>query len=385
MSCPCNIQKKLIRSRYEHDIQKEVYLDYNATTPPDRSLLALYQNLSLKKWANPFSPHGAGSEAFKLGETARKMIGETLDREEDEYLFFSSGTEAIFQGLQLFKRLSNRMWNLNVYVSAICHPSVFDTLNLLNLSYLEVPVDSEGRMILNKLEIVGRPLIIYSSVNHETGGVENCKEIRNFADKHRGFVFADGVQAFVRLKEEQWLPYCDLYCMSGHKFNVPRGISLLGMSAETAGIHRQIDDVKDSENSILQYILAKGMESFKALRDELNQQLSIQEKDALYLWEKLGLTYSIESPASKVPGVLNISLPAIKNMETLFVFLAQKNICISRFCACSGTVEGESSILSHMGVPSDRSSTSLRISAGKMTNRQDWIILGKALKEFIEL
>lgn len=384
MSCPCRIQKKLIRSRYEHNSNKEVYLDYNATTPPDRELLALYQNLSLKTWGNPFSPHGAGSEAYKMGESAKKILRMSLRKDDDTLFFYSSGTEALFRGLQFFKRMSNRIGNIHVYPSILCHPSVFEALDFLNLPYIKVPVDSDGRMKLAELKITERPLIVYSPVNHETGGIENCANIRSFADEHNGFIFADGVQAFVRLKEDQWLPYCDIYCMSGHKFHVPRGISLLGINPEICDNLKLEDDMKESENSIMQYTLARGIEEYQAIRDSLNQQLIIQEKDALYLWKKNDLLFNVESPSCKVPGILNISLPDLENMEDLFVFLAKKNICISRFCACSGTVEGVSPILSHMGVPPERASRSLRLSAGKYTTRQDWIILGKALKEYID-
>ena len=383
MACPCRVQKKLIQSRYLHDRDKEIYLDYNATTKPDRELLAAYQNLSLKTWGHPLSPHGAGSEAYKLSESAYEILKKCFPSKNGRYLYFSSGTDALYKGISLLKgHLSNNQTEeYKFHISTLSHPSAFAALNFNQIPYSTIPVDSRGRMILSQIEKDLKPVILYPAVNHETGGIEDIVKIHAFARERKGIVFMDAVQAFPRLEEPQWLPYCDLFCLSGHKFHTPKGMALLGIESPDVGIPENIMGIHDG---IVKYILARGIQKHQEERVEINRRLSIQEKECLYFWKKAGMPFILESPEQRVPGVLNISINADIDMEDLFLYLANHNVCISRFCACTGSVTGESRILTHMSRNSEQASRSLRLSGGGGTNSADWLRVGKIINDYLK-
>ena len=379
MACPCKVQKNLIKSRFSYDSRKLVYLDYNATTEPDRELLGEFQNLSLSFWGHPLSPHAAGSEALKITNRGNFLLEKAFPGESIFFLFPPSGTEAVLKGLYFCNILSGyKSQPFYYYPSGGCHPSVFHALETLNLPYTTVPVDSEGKMILSVINGANRPVVIYSPVNHETGGMENPEAVYNHVKPLQGMVLCDAVQTFTRLEEAFWLPFCDLFFLSGHKFHVPRGIALLGLKKES---FQEIEEtLTDSTGPVLQMVLVKGIIKHQKRREEIQSRLAVQEKEALHFWQKMALPFRMESPENKVPGVLNISLdvPEI-DMEELFIFLAQQHLCISRFCACLGRVTGVSPILEGMGRPAERSSRSLRISGGAYSTTQDWIAVGRSI------
>jgi len=87
-----------------------------------------------------------------------------------------------------------------------------------------------------------------------------------------------------------------------------------------------------------------------------------------------------KNPDDAVPGVLCVSLPWAKNMESLMHRLNRELICISRFSACTSSVTGPSRILLEMGVPKERDAASLRISLGRWSKRQDFFRLAEALE-----
>ncbi len=386
MACPCKVQKNLINSRFNYDSRKQIYLDYNATTEPDRELLGEYQNLSLSSWGHPMSPHGTGSEALKVSEKAQTLLDDIFSA--DFYSHFpSTGTEAVLKGLFFCQSLSERRRQaFHYYPSGICHPSVFQALEALKLPYTAVPVDPEGVMDLSALSAspeAERPVLIYSAVNHETGGLEKPETLYQYAHFRKGLDLCDAVQAFTRMDEAFWLPFCDLFFLSGHKFHVPRGIALLGLKKEA---FREIEEtLPDSTNPALQMVLVKGIGKYQQRRKEIQSRLAVQEKEAVHYWKKMNLPFRMESPVNKVPGVLNISLEVPEmDMEELFLFLAQNHLCISRFCACTGSVDGKSSILEGMGRPAERSSRSLRISGGAHTATQDWISAGRIICDYLK-
>ncbi len=382
MACPCKIQKKLIQSRYLHNSEKEIYLDYNATTRPDRELLAAYQNLSLKNWGHPLSPHGAGSEAFKLSESANEILKKCFPSKDFRFLYFSSGTDSLYQGISLLKaHLSNQKKRYQFCISALSHPSAYAALDFFGQSYRTIPADSRGRMKLNQIEIDSPPVILYPAVNHETGGIEEIEQIHRFAREREGIVFMDVVQAFPRLTEQHWLPFCDLFCLSGHKFHTPKGMALLGINSPEIVIPENTMEIHDS---IVKYILAKGIRKHQEQREEMNRCLVIQEKECLHFWNKAGVPYILESPEQKVPGVLNISIDADIDIEDFFLYLANHGICISRFCACTGTVTGKSKILTYMNRNAERASRSLRLSGGRGTNSGDWLRIGKIINDYLK-
>jgi cysteine desulfurase len=73
---------------------KNVYLDFNATTPPAPEVVDIMTFVLKTHFANPSSTHTPGVEVRHLINTARQQIASLLFAQPEELTFTSGGTEA---------------------------------------------------------------------------------------------------------------------------------------------------------------------------------------------------------------------------------------------------------------------------------------------------
>ncbi len=71
-----------------------IYLDYNATTPLDPSVVESMKPALSHLFGNPSSSHLPGIEARKLVENARSQVAGLLNCLPEEIVFTSGGTES---------------------------------------------------------------------------------------------------------------------------------------------------------------------------------------------------------------------------------------------------------------------------------------------------
>jgi cysteine sulfinate desulfinase/cysteine desulfurase-like protein len=95
--------------------------------------------------------------------------------------------------------------------------------------------------------------------------------------------------------------------------------------------------------------------------------------DFLHLMDKAGLECRVFTPPNSVPGVLCFRVGGITDMEDFFSYLYARDICISRFSACTARVNGVSRILHNMGFAHQEVRASLRMSLGRYSRRKDLI------------
>ena len=73
---------------------KKVYLDYNATTPLEPSVLdAIFYSLKYA-WGNPSSSYSEGKMAKNVIDESRNHVSRMINRYSNEIIFTSGGTEA---------------------------------------------------------------------------------------------------------------------------------------------------------------------------------------------------------------------------------------------------------------------------------------------------
>src|SRR5690625_7274515 len=112
-----------------------IYLDNSATTKPYPSVLASFQQVAEKYFANPSSIHSLGGETERLLTKAREQISQILQVHQEEVVFTSGGTEGnnlAINGIAL--QHQNR--GKHLITSQIEHPSVFDScMNLVHIVF----------------------------------------------------------------------------------------------------------------------------------------------------------------------------------------------------------------------------------------------------------
>ncbi|MCE7894028.1 MAG: aminotransferase class V-fold PLP-dependent enzyme, partial [Sorangiineae bacterium PRO1] len=71
-----------------------VYLDWNATTPPHPAVLEAMRAAADSAWGNPSSIHTAGRRARAIIEELREAIARLLESDPRDVVLTSGGTEA---------------------------------------------------------------------------------------------------------------------------------------------------------------------------------------------------------------------------------------------------------------------------------------------------
>ena len=72
-----------------------IYLDANATTPPEPAVVELILPFLTEHFGNPSSAHAAGRRARRAVEMARGQVAEMIGAAAAEIVFTSGATESI--------------------------------------------------------------------------------------------------------------------------------------------------------------------------------------------------------------------------------------------------------------------------------------------------
>jgi len=376
MSCSCNLRKRITENKIDID-KRDVYLDYNATTKPDIKVLAEVDKLNRNSWGNPSAQNSRGVHLYNiLLEKINKCKNHLSAK--SYYVYFDTSSTSIIK--KIYKSKKDR----SIYTSNIEHKS------LLENSDNVLPVDINGRIDLeyltNNQHVAPEcSILIFSPVNHETGNIQPYKEIYKICKSKKIDVIFDAVQTVSRIKLEQWRPYCDGFYYSGHKIHGLQGAAVLFIDNNI--------DLFDTENSPLPFSIYSGtfntcsvialLESTEILfkYPENLRDLQTLHKEAINIIMNIK-DVNIESSINGAPGIINISLPPNKSIENLLLFLNKNGIQLSRFSACTDDINGESYVLKNMGRDINRCKSSLRLSFGKYSKRDDFFRVTSSINKY---
>ena len=402
MACNCGYRKRIQDAKTSFDVKRTVYLDYNATTPVDPAVLGEFERVCRRVWANPSSLHSGGIEISETIDACTKTILDYCRLKSGKIYYCSSGSEAIHAGMFGLAQVLSREHSRKIISSNIEHSAVKLPLRIIKAHpalekiqqkkpALFLKVDKNGRIDVSRLESVlaanGPALLVYSPVHHETGGIQPVREIYEAAGRYNCLVVLDAVQAFPRLSPEFWARYCDAFALSGHKLYAPKGIAALYIR-EGLRLHpyrfggSQQDGIfPGTENTPGIAALARAVELLRQNFSEEQKRLQALIRDGFSILQRAGVEFVPESPDGHVPGSVCISFPWIRNMEDVMFTLDNNRICASRFSACTSRISGPSPVLQAMGRPANNCETSMRISLGRYSRREDFFKLAETLKK----
>jgi len=204
---------------------RELYLDWNATTPPHPLVLEAMHAARSFAWANPASVHAAGRRARAALDDARAELAALLERDPRDVVFTSGGTEA--NNLALAGATT-------LITSRLEHPSVTRVAEASaerGLDVRWVRARPDGQIDLEALERALEPVtagsvVAVAAVNHETGVVQPLREVSELVRAAGARLHVDAVQAVGRLPKNVWL-FGDTLAVAAHKLRGPKGIGAL--------------------------------------------------------------------------------------------------------------------------------------------------------------
>jgi len=375
---------------------KKVYLDHNATTPLDPSVLEAMLPYYKDIFGNASSIHEFGRLARKGIDEARMKVASLLGaKDPDEIIFTGSGTESDNYAIK-GAAYALKSKGSHIITSSIEHHAVLNTCKFLEdngcrVTYL--PVDKFGAVDLQELKKAITPQTILISImyaNNEVGTIQPVEQIARIA-KEKGVLFhTDAVQAIGKTPVDVSKLGVDMLSLSAHKIYGPKGVGAFYLKKGVKitpllhGGHHEKNRRAGTENvaGIAGFgraaeLAAKNISSeianIKVLRDRL-------EKGIL---EKIKYTYLNGHPDNRLCNTANISFEFLEG-ESIILNLDMEGVGVSTGSACtSGSLE-PSHVLTAMSIDPVRTQGSIRFSLGKGNTEQDIDYVIKILPPIIE-
>ncbi len=363
---------------------KQIYLDYNATSPVRPEVLEVMLPFYKEKFGNPSSVHWAGRQVAGALEVAREQVAALINASPAEIVFVSCGSEgdnmAIKGSLAPLKEKGN-----HIITTTVEHPAVLETCQALEKDGYDVtylPVDNDGLLDLADLENAITDKTILISVmwaNNETGNLCPIEEIGKIAKKYNIRFHTDAVQSVGKVPVDVQKANVDLLVISGHKIGASKGVGAIYIRRGTRmtnflhGGHQERNRRAGTQNVAGIAGLGKACEMaageldgyykrVRAMRDRLEDGILSQVPDV-----KLNGTPDRDQ---RLPNTLNISFAYIEG-ESLLLNLDMFGIAASSGSACtSGSLE-PSHVMGAMCVEVTLAHSSTRFSLGPETTDEE--------------
>ena len=368
---------------------RRVYLDYNATTPVDREVLAAMLPFFSEDYGNANSIHGLGQKCRAAVEEARESVAKLLGARAPEIVLTSGGTEsnnqAIFGavGAACLPAGTAPGKRKHVVTTMVEHSAVKEPCAELERRGVEVtyvPVNREGRVGPEEIARAIRPETVLISVmlaNNEIGTLEPVERIAQIAAEKKILLHTDAVQAAGKIALDVNRLGAQLLSISGHKIYGPKGVGALYVREGTRldpllfGGHAGRDGRPGTENVPGIVGLGKAAEIARRVVDEDARRIAVlRDRFERGLLAAIPLLRINGCCAPRTPNTSNILFPHIE-AEALVIALDLKGIACSAGAACSSGAVEPSHVLTAIGLAMPDARASVRFSLGRHTTEDD--------------
>ncbi len=377
-------------------MNKEIYLDYAATTFTRPEAIEAMIPFMGQVYGNPSSLHSFGMKARKALEESRAKIAKVFHTLPEEIYFTSGGTESDNWAI-LGTAYANRKRGNHIITSKIEHPAVMSACKRLEREGFEVTyldVDEYGTVDTRQLKEVLKNETILVSVmyaNNEIGTIQPIAEIGEIVKAGSKAVFhVDAVQAAgsvpIALDE---LKTIDLMSFSSHKFYGPKGVGGLFVrkGTRTEGValggHQEKGKRAGTENVPGIVGMATALELAAAEMPQESARL-VELRDHLIdrVMKEIDHVRLNGHPLNRLPNNANFSFDYIEG-EGLLMYMSARGVAGSTGSACSSASLEPSHVLLAIGLPHETAHGSYRLTLGKTTTKEDIDYTVDALKQVV--
>lgn len=380
-----------------------IYLDHNATNPPDPRLLEVYLRALREGWGNPSSLHAEGRRARALLEGAREQVAAACGVKPGQVTFTASGSEALNQALHSV--CPSRGEPARILASAVEHQAVGRALVGLEAAgrarTSALPVDSCGRVELAALGEalaegaegagVQPALVAVMAAQNEVGTLQPLDEVGARCAAREVPLLVDAVQAFGRVRRDWGAAPWDYLVVSGHKLRAPRGAAALvhrGRAPEprplVLGGGQELGRRAGTEDvaAICALGAAAELAASGALCDPTELAARRDAFEAALKAAIPGLVVVAEG-APRLPQTTAVLIPG-RDAEALLVGLDLAGVQASSGSACSSGAMSAPHVLLCLGYSADEVRGRLRFSFGPETSAAELSQAVEVLARLVE-
>ncbi len=362
---------------------KNIYFDYQATTPVDPRVLDKMMPYFGEIYGNPHSRnHSYGWEAEEGVEVAREHVAKIIGANPKEIIFTSGATESNNLAIKGVADFYGDKKN-HIITCVTEHKCVLESCRHLdgkgfNITYL--PVSSDGLIDLEllKKEITDKTLMVsIMGVHNEIGVIQPLEEIGKVCRERDVFFHTDCAQAVGKISLDVEKMNIDLMSISGHKIYAPKGVGALYIRRKPrVRIQSMISgggQERGMRSGTLSPALCVGLgEACRIYSEEMKQEHKMLSTFKQMMLDGIRNScpdvYLNGSENHRVPGNLNLSFAYVEG-ESLMMGI--KNLAVSSGSACTSASLEPSYVLKALGVEEELAHTSLRIGFGRFTTEND--------------
>ena len=358
-----------------------VYLDYNATTPVDQSVIDSMKEMLDKHFANPSSTHNSGMNAMDMIDDAREDVAILLGANMGDVIFTSGATEAnnmIMASLALDMEKNPRL-----LYGATEHKSVIEPCKFMGqygLEALPVTVNPNGTIDMDSLKVLleeDTDMVSIMLANSETGVINPIKEISKIVHDAGTILHSDITQAAGKIPLDIHDLGIDIATCSSHKMYGPKGVGALIASRDIrrnltplihgGGQEKGLRSGTQNVPGIVGFGKACAV-SYKIVPDESVRQLVMRDNFESRIRSVIPDIIINGETAERLPNTSNIR---IRGAHADAVMINAENIEISSGSACTSNTMEPSHVLTAMGLDRTAAEESIRISLGRHTELSD--------------
>jgi cysteine desulfurase len=373
-------------------VPSTAYLDYAATTPCDRRVLEEMIPYFCDVFGNSSSHHYYGLQTLEGLDIARIRVRELINADFEEVVFTSGATESNQIAIVRVMSALKAVGKTHFLTLKTEHKSILDDADFLRRNDFDVTlldVKNDGLLDLDHLEHSLKDssgLFSFCLVNNETGVIQDIAQIVEICTKRGVLVHADATQAFGKIPVDVKALNIDFLSASGHKIYGPKGIGVFFYKKSNRRLVRIPGANNDVEFGIragtvpvaLCVGLGKAAEIAKAeSTNNLKHIKNLRNKFISGITKQLDKIYINGSQSSCFPGIINMSF---RGCEGEAIMMEAKHLAVSSGSACTSNKLTISHVLDAMHIPADIAQSSIRISIGKPTTKEEIDI---AIEEFI--
>jgi len=361
---------------------RQIYLDYNATTPIAPSVQEAMRPFLAEYYGNPSSSHSPGRACHEAIEDSRDRVASLLGGDHDEIVFTGGGTESNNLALKGIMMARAPLFDGHLVISALEHPAITEPAKYLEKLGCRVSVVScnrHGIVDPNAVAAVLKPdtkLVSVMHANNEIGTIQPLKDISEVCRSRNILFHTDAAQSIGKIRTYVEELGVDMLSIAGHKLYAPKGVGALyvrqGVALEpyTHGAAHEGGLRPGTENTA--FIVALGHACFlagKAVEDASDRMADLRDRLAKKLQAAIGASLTINgSQAPRLPNTLSVNFPDVSGGELLG---RTPEIAASTGSACHASMTKPSATLAAIRLAPEQARGTVRLSVGWYTSEED--------------
>jgi cysteine desulfurase len=378
-------------------VKTPIYLDHAATCPVDRRVVDKMMPYFTDAFGNAASrTHAYGWRAEEAVEAAREEIARTIGADPKEIAWTSGATESDNLAIKGVAEYLEEQGN-HIITVLTEHKAVIDTCKYLerrgrDVTYL--PVDKHGLVTPQQVAdaITDKTVLVtIMHGNNETGVLQPIKDIGAVCHERKVLFHTDATQSFGKVPIDVQEMNIDLLSMSAHKIYGPKGVGALYVRRRRPRVRLapQVHGGGHERGNRSGTLNVPGIvgfgEAVRLARESMAEEGARIRELRDYMRERIEKEIPNVQlnghPEHMLPGHLNISFSYIEGESLL---MALKDVALSSGSACTSASLEPSYVLRAMGLDDELAHSSLRMTLGRFTTKEEVDHVVDLLRKHVE-